>query len=202
MATHSSILAWRIPGTEEPGGRQSVGSQRVGHDRATNTRGYEALSVDSPPEGWLTPVTLRPSCALASHGRVLAVINRNQFTRTLTSPFPERPKQIWINQNLISHSGMKKPLCYFKSGFPHLLNGSTSPTSRTGADKGQGMRRGLSASENQVAQREMDAFGGVGGLRRGVWGALQASHITPACKAPRNLPSGHSEVRPVRRLKN
>ena len=32
MATHSSILAWRIPGTEEPGGLQSVGSQRVGHD--------------------------------------------------------------------------------------------------------------------------------------------------------------------------
>ena len=32
MATCSSILAWRIPWTEEPGGLQSVGSQRVGHD--------------------------------------------------------------------------------------------------------------------------------------------------------------------------
>ena len=32
MATHSSILAWRIPWTEEPGGLQSMGSQRVGHD--------------------------------------------------------------------------------------------------------------------------------------------------------------------------
>ena len=31
MAAHSSILAWRIPWTEEPGGLQSVGSQRVGH---------------------------------------------------------------------------------------------------------------------------------------------------------------------------
>ena len=31
MATHSSILAWRMPGTEEPGGPQSMGSQRVGH---------------------------------------------------------------------------------------------------------------------------------------------------------------------------
>ena len=37
MATHSSILAWRIPGTEESGGLQSMGSQRVRHDRATNT---------------------------------------------------------------------------------------------------------------------------------------------------------------------
>ena len=32
MATHSSILAWRIPWTEETGGLQSMGSQRVGHD--------------------------------------------------------------------------------------------------------------------------------------------------------------------------
>ena len=32
MATHSSILAWRIPGTEEPGGLQSMGWQRVGRD--------------------------------------------------------------------------------------------------------------------------------------------------------------------------
>ena len=31
MATHSSILAWRLPWTEEPGGLQSVGSQRVRH---------------------------------------------------------------------------------------------------------------------------------------------------------------------------
>ena len=32
MATHSSILAWRIPWTEEPDGLQSTGLQRVGHD--------------------------------------------------------------------------------------------------------------------------------------------------------------------------
>ena len=32
MATHSSILAWRIPSTEEPGGLKFMGLQRVGHD--------------------------------------------------------------------------------------------------------------------------------------------------------------------------
>ena len=32
MATHSSILAWRIPWAEEPGALQSTGSQRIGHD--------------------------------------------------------------------------------------------------------------------------------------------------------------------------
>ena len=36
MATHSSILTWRIPRTEEPGGLQSIVSQRVRHDRVTN----------------------------------------------------------------------------------------------------------------------------------------------------------------------
>ena len=38
VATHSSILAWRIPWTEQPGRLQSMGSQRVGHDWATNTQ--------------------------------------------------------------------------------------------------------------------------------------------------------------------
>ena len=32
MATHSSVLAWRVPGAGEPGGLQSMGSHRVGHD--------------------------------------------------------------------------------------------------------------------------------------------------------------------------
>ena len=39
MATHSSILAWRTPWTEEPGGLQPMGSQRVGHD-SDNTQRY------------------------------------------------------------------------------------------------------------------------------------------------------------------
>ena len=37
MATHSGVLAWRNPWTEEPGGLQSVGLQRVGHNLATKT---------------------------------------------------------------------------------------------------------------------------------------------------------------------
>ena len=41
MATNSSILAWRIPWTEEPGKLQSMGSQRVGHDWATYDYDYD-----------------------------------------------------------------------------------------------------------------------------------------------------------------
>jgi len=78
MATHSSILAWWIPWTEEPGGLQSTGSQRVGHDWATSLhftsqftgclpiteqRENTIISISSPhhpflflikePRGWL-----------------------------------------------------------------------------------------------------------------------------------------------------
>ena len=40
MATHSSILVWRIPWTEEPGELQSTGSPRARHDGMTNTHTY------------------------------------------------------------------------------------------------------------------------------------------------------------------
>ena len=46
VTTHSSILAWRIPWTEEPGGLQSMGSQRVRHDWATNTFTH-SISVET-----------------------------------------------------------------------------------------------------------------------------------------------------------
>ena len=46
MATHSSILAWRIPWTEEPGGLQSIGSQRIGHDRSDLAHSTANLSED------------------------------------------------------------------------------------------------------------------------------------------------------------
>ena len=49
MATHSSILAWRIPWTEETGRPRSMGSQRVGHDLATehpNSAWFTCLGSD------------------------------------------------------------------------------------------------------------------------------------------------------------
>ena len=47
VATHSSILAWRILRTEEPGGLQSTGSQRVRRDRGANTTG--TVTPDTAP---------------------------------------------------------------------------------------------------------------------------------------------------------
>ena len=54
MATHSSILAWEIPWTEEPGGLQSIGSQRVRHDWATEHTHW--LSLFS---AYVTPTLIR-----------------------------------------------------------------------------------------------------------------------------------------------
>ena len=48
MATHSSVLAWRIPGTGEPGGLPSMGSHRVGHDLSDlAAAGYYQKIADS-----------------------------------------------------------------------------------------------------------------------------------------------------------
>ena len=44
MATHSSVLAWIIPWTEEAGGLQSMGSQGVGHDWVTNFHFYSSIT--------------------------------------------------------------------------------------------------------------------------------------------------------------
>ena len=52
MATHSSILAWRIPGTGEPGGLPSMGSHRVGHDRSDLAAA--AVAAAAAAEGGVT----------------------------------------------------------------------------------------------------------------------------------------------------
>ena len=44
MATYSSILAWKIPWTEEPGGLQSMGSQRVRHNLATKQQQLQLMN--------------------------------------------------------------------------------------------------------------------------------------------------------------
>ena len=54
MGTHSSILTWEIPWTEEHGGLQSMGSQRVGHDWVTNT-----FTLLQCVPYWVTPVGLQ-----------------------------------------------------------------------------------------------------------------------------------------------
>ena len=51
MATHSSVLAWRIPGMAEPGGLPSMGSHRVGHDRSDLAAAAAQLSCSDGSPG-------------------------------------------------------------------------------------------------------------------------------------------------------
>ena len=60
MATHSSVLAWRIPGTGEPGGLPSMASHRVGHDRS------DLAAAAAVPPLLLHLVFLLVSAALAN----------------------------------------------------------------------------------------------------------------------------------------
>ena len=60
MATHSSILVWEIPWTEEPGGLQSKGSKSIGHDRATKYIHIQ-LTVFPPTLSQLSQRRLSPS---------------------------------------------------------------------------------------------------------------------------------------------
>ena len=67
MVTHSSILAWRMPGTEEPGRLQSMGLERVGHDRVTNT--FLLRQFGSIEKSW--NLELGGSCFWVCHLSVL-----------------------------------------------------------------------------------------------------------------------------------
>ena len=62
MATHSSVLAWRIPGTEEPGRLLSMGSHRVGHDwsNLAAAAAAAAMAPHSNTLAWKIPCTEDP----------------------------------------------------------------------------------------------------------------------------------------------
>ena len=62
MATHSSVLAWRIPGTGEPDGLPSMGSHRVGHDGSDLAAGKleKVMAPHSSTLAWKIPWTEEP----------------------------------------------------------------------------------------------------------------------------------------------
>ena len=72
MATHSSILAWRIPWTEEPGKLQSIRSQRVRHKWATNT--------PLKKKTWIALCLLMLTCNIYNIHKCMRFININHFS--------------------------------------------------------------------------------------------------------------------------
>ena len=78
MATHSSILAWRIPWTEEPGGLQSMGSQRVRHN-------------------WVTKHT--HICKLVSVTQHIKLKNKNYVNLNRCKKGIDKIKNLWLKKN-------------------------------------------------------------------------------------------------------
>ena len=77
MATHSSILVWEIPWTEEPGGLQSMGSQRVRHNGVAHMAPEEklvscpfSLPVSQESIAWAEPKSYLEPFPLVKYGQV------------------------------------------------------------------------------------------------------------------------------------
>ena len=74
MAAHSTVLAWRLPWTEEPGGLQSTGSQRVGHDRVTKYRLFNT-EVQKEEHHW--------DNTFSSYLKLVNIVNRKQYSNKM-----------------------------------------------------------------------------------------------------------------------
>ena len=130
MAVHSSILAWRIPWTGKPSGRQSMGLQRVRHDGASNT-----------PAGDITRALASP----ADHS-LLSREGPGVLTPRPSGTWPHLPAE----QQGASHYKEKTvPLCYREAlpnlGSPEQLmlhqDRNSFPPNRTGCDPQAWRRR-------------------------------------------------------------
>ena len=104
MATHSSILAWRIPWTEEPGGLQNMWSQRVKHD-------WIDLAQDKNTAKLMPP---RPSCPQATQTGVVSMKsskgNKGEAHSTLHS---RRPQRHWTQRPVVVTYSVVHPLFTF-----------------------------------------------------------------------------------------
>ena len=72
MATHSSVLAWRIPGAGEPSGLPSMGSHRVGHDWSDLAAARRRILLTSVPKTWVPKVQFK---LLTPQGESLSLCN-------------------------------------------------------------------------------------------------------------------------------
>ena len=123
MATHSSILAWRISWTEEPGGLQAMGSQRVGHGRVTeHTQHYVCASVLNFKMTVMLGTTREAEETPGSASLSWIVCARGSGTQKYTLPFihvkttqgpihthPQKPMHTWHGSS--SHKCRDTFLC-------------------------------------------------------------------------------------------
>ena len=107
MVTQSSILAWRIPWTEEPGRVQSMGSQRVGHDWATSLSLLRDLRDFQITLKIITHARFLGHCVI-----ILRPVPSYKVTQVLYLTTTNKTKQL-INQNQTQTKFKKKFLLFF-----------------------------------------------------------------------------------------
>ena len=127
IATHSSILAWRIPWTEKPGGLQSMGSQRVVHDWATSFS-FPFMGPDAMILVFWT-LSFKPGFSLLSLTFVKMLFRSFSFsgTRVLSSVYLTLlifPGQSWFH--LVSHPTWYFACCTLYMGLPWWLSDKES----------------------------------------------------------------------------
>ena len=122
MATHSSILDWEIPWTEEPGGLQSMGSQRVRHDWAcTHTHTHTHTRRNDDQRITFDAVSPATNCM------TLGKLHLSQFLVLWNDPImdPPTPNHLgllcWLNENIHERQGSNKSLVYLMN---HSFNTS------------------------------------------------------------------------------
>ena len=124
MTTHSNILAWRTPQTEEPGGLLSMESQRVGHDLATKQ--LPAEPINDPPAALLLQLILFLCAPGHSHAYMGCAWVQDMpfFSNVNTSlvPSAEKNKKTKKNScqaNRVGDSGGHAPCAVFRQERDH-----------------------------------------------------------------------------------
>ena len=86
MATHSSVLAWRIPGTGEPGGLPSMGSQRVGHDSSDLAAAASKVNtIWEQDENWTKLIKLKKNVKFGRHLHFMEIYEFGMKQRKTTA---------------------------------------------------------------------------------------------------------------------
>ena len=141
MATHPSILAWRIPGTEEPGGLLSVGSDRVGHNWS-NLAAAAAATVLDPMTVYyssnLSSVGLgAKEAAIQIAGSILAVL--------VTKKLLTKNTQVYKDQGVNFSQGSMCCVCVCVVAWERAVREGVSEWLGVGAGKGAFQAEGTAA---------------------------------------------------------
>ena len=102
MATHSSVLAWRVPGTGEPGGLPSMGSHRVGHDLAGTSLVVQWLRIH---------LVMQETQVRSLVEELRSHIPWDQLNPWTPTTEPECPRAYVPQQKESFHHSWRKPTC-------------------------------------------------------------------------------------------